>query len=87
MSKWGLQAFLYQMPVQTLLQALLAGMHWGLLAGRCERQRLDAGFAVAFVALEVSATYLVAWLMSEEGGRPPRARAVAARGGAGRGVV
>ena len=52
--------------MQTLLQALLADVHWGLSAGRCERQRLDAGFAVGYVALQVAATYLVAWLMSEE---------------------
>ena len=66
MNKWGLQAFLYQSATQAFLQALLVDVHWGL-SDRCTRQRLDAGFAVAYVALQVAATYAVAWAMSEGG--------------------
>mmetsp|Transcript_26837 Transcript_26837/g.70538 ORF Transcript_26837/g.70538 Transcript_26837/m.70538 type:complete len:147 (+) Transcript_26837:1126-1566(+) len=53
-NKWGLQIFLYQMSAQTMLQALLVDVHWGL-ANRCLEQPLSPSFAVFYVAIQVTA--------------------------------
>jgi hypothetical protein len=65
-NKWGLQAFLYQSPVQTLVQALFVDLRLGI-ATRCARQHVEAPALLLYVAAQVSCTYAVAWLMHEEG--------------------
>jgi hypothetical protein len=65
-NKWGLQAFLYQSPVQTLVQALFVDLQWGV-ATRCARQHVETHALLLYVAAQITCTYTVAWLMHEEG--------------------
>lgn len=65
-NKWGLQAFLYQIPVQVVFQALLVDIGFGLIS-RCEPQALNPVFAFFYVLSQVCLTYLVAWIFHDKG--------------------
>ena len=49
----------WQIPVQTLFQAGLAALGFGLSAGRCTQQPLSQGFALFYVAAQVLLLFTV----------------------------
>ena len=64
--KWGLPIFLYQATVNTVWQAFLADVGWGI-ADRCERTPFSLEYAYFYWISHVLVAYLVAWLMDENG--------------------